>query len=173
MGRLIAVAVVVAILGGCVLGGTTPRQPSTCALRYRAEAVIAAPADRVWQVLADLPGYPAWNPWLRFAAGDLTPGHHVRAKVVMGAKLMDADHVVLAVDPGARLCWRDAGWTTLFVFGQRCRWIEPLGDGRVRFHQELILEGMFSPMAEVMYGDALRAGMAAETRALKARVESR
>jgi uncharacterized protein YndB with AHSA1/START domain len=165
--------VVVALaLGGCILpGGASPRDGGHCARVFHTETVIAAPLDRVWSVLVDLPAYQVWNPWLTSAEGTVAPGGGVRARVILGDEVRSADHVVLAVEPGKRLCWRDAGWTTLFVYGQRCRWIEPLPDGRVHFVQELLLDGAFVALAGWMYGDALEAGMAAETAALRQRAE--
>ena len=123
-------------------------------------------------MLVDLPAYRDWNPWLRSAEGRVAPGAGVRARVLLNGEIRTADHIVLVVEPGRRLCWRDAGWTAAFVYGQRCRWIEPLPDGRVRFVQELLLDGAFAGMADAMYGDSLVAGMTAETAALRVRAES-
>jgi uncharacterized protein YndB with AHSA1/START domain len=38
------------------------------------EIVIDAPAERVWEVLADLASYPEWNPRIRRASGELRAG---------------------------------------------------------------------------------------------------
>ena len=76
-------------------------------------------------------------------------------------------HVVLTVQPQREFCWKDAGWNSWFVYGQRCRWLEPQGDGTVLFTQELLLDGPFAGAASHMMGEALRDGMAAETAALK------
>jgi uncharacterized protein YndB with AHSA1/START domain len=151
----------------CVVPSSGPRAPSACVVMFRSEAIIAAPTSRVWAVLTDLSGYRTWNPWLNDAAGELRPGGEVRVHVRLNGALRPADHVVLAVDRERRLCWRDAGWTTLFVYGQRCRWLEVLPDGRVHFRQELQLEGAMAPLARAMYGGSLQAGMDAETEALR------
>jgi uncharacterized protein YndB with AHSA1/START domain len=164
-------ALVVVLATGCVLPTRAPRERARCGQLYRVETTIAASPERVWSVLADLPSYREWNPWLRSATGRLAPGGGVRARVILGDEIRTADHVVLVVEPGRRLCWRDAGWTTIFVYAQRCRWLEP-APGGVRFVQELQLEGAFSALALVMYGDALEAGMVAETEALRARAEA-
>ena len=38
---------------------------------------INAPGDRVWQVLTDLDGYHAWNPFLTSASGAVAPGNTI------------------------------------------------------------------------------------------------
>ena len=35
---------------------------------------IAATPEQVWAVLADLPAYQEWNPFIRSASGQLTEG---------------------------------------------------------------------------------------------------
>lgn len=137
----------------------------------RSETVIAAEPGRVWSILVDLPRYPAWNPWLVQAEGKLEPGGAVSAEVILGSSRMHAEHVVLTVAPMHELCWRDAGWTTAFTYGQRCRWLVRLPTGELLFRQELLLDGAFANLALDLYESALRAGMLAETRALKRRAE--
>jgi uncharacterized protein YndB with AHSA1/START domain len=149
----------------------SPRAPSARSLVMRAEAEIAASADDVWRVLVDLPAYAAWNPWLVSAEGDVAPGGVVWASVVLGEKTMRAKHRVLVVEPGLRLCWRDAGWNALVVYGQRSRTIEPCARG-VRLQQELLIDGPLRGLAMRLYGDALRDGLSAETQALKRRLEA-
>jgi uncharacterized protein YndB with AHSA1/START domain len=163
---------ILALVSGCVLPTKAPRERARCGQLYRVETTIAASPARVWSVLADLPAYREWNPWLRSAVGRLVPGAGVRARVVLGKEVRTADHVVLVVEPERRLCWRDAGWTTIFVYAQRCRWLAPSPEGGVRFVQELQLEGAFSALAQWMYGPALEAGIVAETEALRLRAEA-
>lgn len=165
----------------CAAAGARPpnaadvaeRVPSGSSLIFREEAVIAAPADLIWDTLVDLPRYAEWNPWLLHAEGDLSPGGAVWANVVLGKRRMRAKHLVLTVQRGERLCWRDAGWNAAFVYGQRCRTLHPRPDGTVLFRQELLLDGLLRGVAARATGPALRAGLAAETAALKARVEAR
>lgn len=163
---------VVALLTAGTPGGTVPRQPSAHSVVYREEAVIAADPARVWQLLVDFDGYRSWNPWLVRAEGEAVPGADVTVRVTMGPTVMTAHHTVLTVRPQAELCWRDAGWNSWFVYGQRCRWIEQRADGTVLFRQELLLDGPLSGLAAATTGRSLRAGMAAETAALKRTAES-
>lgn len=162
--------VLAALLPACARD-LVPRTAAERSIVLREEVVIAATPARVWAVLVDLPGYAAWNPWLVRVEGKAEVGATVWADVVLGEQQRRAEHVVLAVEPHTRLCWRDAGWTTAFVYGQRCRWLTPQADGKVLFRQELLLEGPSRRTALRRYGPALRAGMAAETAALRRRAE--
>jgi uncharacterized protein YndB with AHSA1/START domain len=159
-------------LAGCVMSTGEPRTAETTSVVLAEATPIAAPAARVWAVLTDLPAYGEWNPWLTAATGTLAPGAEVQVRVVLNGEARMADHVVPAVEPEKKLCWRDAGWTTLFVYGQRCRWIDTRTDGTAYFSQELLLDGPFADIAMQQYGASLRAGMAAETAALRRRAES-
>jgi hypothetical protein len=138
---------------------------------FTQRAVISAEQARIWTLLTDLPGYASWNPFVIKAEGRTEPGADVRVEVVLGKRTQSAQHVVLTVDPQREFCWKDAGWNSWFVYGQRCRWLEPQDDGTVLFTQELLLDGPFAGAASHMMGEALRDGMAAETAALKEHAE--
>jgi hypothetical protein len=148
------------------------KTPSACAVFYRGEADIQAPASVVWDLLTDLPNYGSWNPWVLDATGDLVPGGRVDVHVQMGNQVLAAEHYVLVVDDEQTLCWRDAGWNSWFVQAQRCRFLETKPDGTVHFRQELFLDGIFAGVADLAMGANLRAGVAGETAALKQHAEA-
>jgi len=152
-------------------GDETPREPSAHSVVYREQAIIHADQARIWQLIVDLPGYARWNPWVIRADGGSTPGSEVAVDVVLGRHVMPARHVVLVNEAQSRFCWRDAGWNAIFVYGQRCRTLQPQADGSILFKQELLLDGIFSPAADFTIGQAMRDGMAAETAALKRHAE--
>jgi hypothetical protein len=139
--RLLAgiLAPVIAFAGFYLWGRTHPYTITT-------STEIAAPADRVWDVLTDLKAYDRWNPELtdvsgRAAAGErLTLRLHARGGV-------DTVHVTLrAADPGRELRWtgkyNDIGG--LADSEQRFT-IEAAGPGRVRFTQEQTFRGIAVP----------------------------
>jgi hypothetical protein len=148
-----------------------PREPSAHSVVYRDSAVIAATPTQVWNVLIDFAAYASWNPWLVWAEGEARPGAAVRVDVMLGKRKMRARHTVLVVEPEQRFCWCDAGWNSWFVYGQRSRTLTAQADGTVLFEQELLLDGPLNRVARLFQGTALRDGMAAETVALKQRVE--
>ncbi len=139
---------------------------------YRAEAIVDAPADVVFAVVADIERYSEWNPWLVRAWGDPSPGQRIDADLVLLGKPRIARHIVLEVVPPTRFCWRDRGWTTAFAYGQRCRTFEALPDGRTRFHVELLVSGPFTKTVVRQYGDELQAKLAEETAAVATRAEA-
>lgn len=47
----------------------------------RADTVIEAPSERVWELLTDLASYPSWNRFMPRVSGDLKPGGILRAEV--------------------------------------------------------------------------------------------
>jgi Polyketide cyclase / dehydrase and lipid transport len=153
-------------------GADVPRQPGEHSVLYREQVVIAADQARIWQLLVDLDGYQSWNPWVVKAEGAAESGADVRVQVVLNGRVMSARHTVLTVGYGSEFCWKDAGWNSWFVYGQRCRWLEPQPDGTVLFRQELMLDGPLSGVAAATMGKALQDGMAAETAALKRTAES-
>ena len=159
-----SVSVVAALLAGVL-------QPSGNPVVYRVETAIAAEPARIWQLLTDLPGYENWNPWVVRAQGQAAPGAEVRVQVMLGSHRMSAQHIVLTVEPEREFCWKDAGWNSWFVYGQRCRTLTRNADGTVLVTNELRLEGALSGVASLAMGKAMRDGMAAENAALREHAE--
>ncbi|NND65960.1 MAG: SRPBCC domain-containing protein [Halioglobus sp.] len=70
----ILVAVIVLLVGGTALLGTTLVPPF-----YTVNSTIDLPASQQesWNVLTDFERYPAWNPYLTKIEGVLAPGEHL------------------------------------------------------------------------------------------------
>ncbi len=149
-----------------------PRVPGPLSVVYRDEIVIDAGTDKIWDVMTDLPAYEQWNPWVTQAEGDMVKGGIVWVDVKLGLITMRAKHVVLTVEPESRLCWRDAGWNANFVYGQRCRTLTVQPDGTVLYQVELLVDGILSGTSQIFQGKDLKAGLAAETLAIKERAEN-
>ncbi|MHB9149666.1 MAG: SRPBCC family protein [Thermoleophilia bacterium] len=47
----------------------------------RADTVIEAPSERVWELLTDLASYPSWNRFMPRVSGELRPGGILHAEV--------------------------------------------------------------------------------------------
>ena len=137
------------------------------------EAQIDASPERVYDVLTDLERYSEWNPWIIAVRGDgRVGGPPVEAEVKLGNKTMTVGHRILVAAPPQVFQWCDVGWFTHFVYGQRTRYVRARPDGGVDYHVELLLAGSLVWLVRVLYERHLRAGMDAETAALKARAES-
>jgi hypothetical protein len=148
-----------------------PRNPSSLAVFFRSEATIHVSAQAIFDIIIDFDSYGEWNPWLLSAEGDAVVGEHVKADVNMGGKVQSYDHVVIAVEPYTRFCWRDAGWNSWFAYAQRCRTLTPQADGSTLLKVETFIDGPLAKLAAALQGSNLQSGQDAETAALKVRAE--
>ena len=155
-----------------MLAPLDPREPGEHSVVYRVDTVVSAPPERIYELLTDLPGYARWNPWVTKAEGGTSPGDEVKVDVLLGTTRMAAKHVVLNGVPGQRFCWKDAGWNSWFVYGQRCRTLTTQADGTVLVSNELLIDGILSGGTDHFMGKAMRDGMQAENDALKRAAES-
>lgn len=139
---------------------------------YQESRDIAASAEAVYDTIATLSQYQAWNPWIRAAWGDITPGGNVTVKAQMSGRRMIFRHSMIAAHRPTRFHWRDEGWFTLFVYGERERTITPLDNNRCRYHVELRVTGLGSLLAKWLFGTAMSDGLKAEADALKSHCET-
>ncbi|MGY8775887.1 SRPBCC domain-containing protein [Spongiibacter tropicus] len=139
---------------------------------YTTELHINADAEAVYAAIADFNSYSQWNPWLIQAGGVCAEGELVDVTVRLGRRVMSVQHKVLETVPGRVLRWCDLGWFTKAAYGERCRTIEPLATGGVRYRNELPVTGPLAWLAHLFTGRALQQGMQAENEALKRFVES-
>jgi demethylmenaquinone methyltransferase/2-methoxy-6-polyprenyl-1,4-benzoquinol methylase len=132
-----------------------------------AEIEIAAPAQRVWEILTDFAAYRQWNPFMPRLDGEVRVGARLRARLVVGgAPALRPRLRVTRVDPGRELRWVGRG---PLVRGERTMRILPLDGGRVRFAQRTEFTGPITPLLGWL--DRYRPGMEAMNAALKARAE--
>lgn len=131
---------------------------------------IDAEATRVWDVVADLPGYAAWNPFLVDGAGDVVESGRLRLRMRFGRRSMTFAPTVQEVDEGRRIRWLGRFGLPGIFDGDHVLDIQPIGAGRARFTQREEFRGVLVPFM----GRLLRstdAGFRAMNEALKIRVE--
>ncbi len=133
---------------------------------------IDAPDHLVYEVIADLPHYREWNPWIYHAEGQATPGGRVVVKMRMLGKERCFDHRVLSTQPPHTFHWCDVGWFTALAYGDRLRKIERIADDKCRYQVDLRIKGVAEHLTRWLLGNALAQGMRQETFALKARAEN-
>jgi uncharacterized protein YndB with AHSA1/START domain len=102
-----------------------PTDPSTDPRReLRAEIEVAAPRERVWQVLTDFSRMPAWSPELvRMTAlrrGGLRLGQQYLGINRRGPVVWPTRNVVRALAPGSLLAWD--------TVSSGARWVYELSD---------------------------------------------
>lgn len=135
------------------------------------ETPVAAPAELVWDVLADFPRYGVWNPFITSIEGDLAVGAELRATFEMpGRKPRTFTPTVINVDPGHEIAWLGRLWIPGLVDATHSLGITDSDAGTVFVHRE-DFRGLLVPVLGSLLADT-RAAFAAMNAALVARVES-
>jgi hypothetical protein len=138
----------------------------------RAQTTIAAPPERVWNVLTDFASYPAWNPFVQTISGDVRVGARLTVRIVPpGSSGMTFKPVVTEVREGSVFEWL-GNLIVPGIFDGRHRFeLEPLADGTTSFTQSETFSGLIVPL----FGSVLentRRGFEAANAALKIRSEA-
>ena len=145
----------------------------------RAEAVVDAPADRVWEALTDLSRMPDWSPELvrmvPLKRGGLRVGQWYLGINRRKAVVWPSRSVVAVVEPGRSLAWDTKS------SGARWIWeLVPEGDRTRVVHRRPVPRAL-TPIGKVFaagflggadsHADELEAGMAQTVSRLKAVAE--
>lgn len=131
---------------------------------------IAATPDQVWDVLADLPAYGGWNPFIREASGTLETGQRLAVTISPAAgKAMSFRPRVLVAEPGRELRWLGRVLLPGLLDGEHSFTLEPVAGG-TRLTQAERFSGALVPLV----GRALDVGddFAAMNDALRVRAEA-
>jgi hypothetical protein len=131
---------------------------------------IDAEAARVWSVVADLPGYAAWNPFIVNAEGSFGPERQLRLHMLLGTRTITFTPEVKEVDEGRRVRWLGRLWMPGIFDGEHVLEVETIGDRRSRFTQREEFRGVLVPFMRSLLGRTDEAFQAMNV-ALKARVE--
>ncbi|WP_458011591.1 SRPBCC family protein [Candidatus Solincola sp.] len=110
--------------------------------------VIKASPRRVWEVLTDLSSYPAWNPMIRWAEGEIREGARLRVRFhprerKRGRTFNPRLRVVV---PERELRW--GGWPPLpGIFDFEHYWIlEPEPGGGTLLRHGVLVKGLLAPL---------------------------
>jgi hypothetical protein len=116
---------------------------------------IDAPPDRVWNVLVDLPAYPAWNPFIVRASGRVAVGE----TLVLHMALPDREPMVieprlLVVEPERELRWKGRLLLPGLFDGEHGFTLVPLDGGRTRVEHWEEFGGVLLPIARGLVHNA-------------------
>jgi uncharacterized protein YndB with AHSA1/START domain len=156
--------------------------PHTADRELRAETTIAAPPERVWELVTDFDRVPEWSPELvkmvALKPGGLRPGQWYLGINRRKAAVWPTRSVLAVLEPGRAVAWdtRSSG----------ARWIwelEAAGDGEATHvvhrrpvpRQITLLSRVFAPAflgGSVEHADELEAGMQRTVDRLKAAAEA-
>jgi hypothetical protein len=104
---------------------------------------IDAPAEAVWEVLADTGVYPEWNPFIRSFEGELVEGGRIAVRIEPpGGRAMEFKPRLLAVEPRRELRWRGRLLVPGLFDGEHRFALEPLGEDRCRLTQAESFSGL-------------------------------
>jgi hypothetical protein len=132
---------------------------------------INAPGDRVWQVLTDLDGYRAWNPFLTSASGAITPGGTITIAAKVGNRTITFHPRISAVEPKKKLAWVGRLLSSEFFEGNHEFDVIEIDQSRTRVIQSEHFKGMLVATLWGRFSPALLQGFRAMNDALKRRCE--
>lgn len=136
------------------------------------EITISATAQQVWAVLTDFQRYPAWNPFIREAGGELREGGRLNVRIQPpGSGAMTFRPIVQTLTPGARLSWLGHLLYPGLFDGEHVFEIVEEAAGRVRFRQSERFSGLLVPFFPSSLYEKTQQGFALMNQALKQRVE--
>jgi hypothetical protein len=141
----------------------------------RTEIEFEGTAEEVWEVLADLPSYPDWNPFIVKIDGEPRTGGTLEVRMEPeGERAMTFRPTVLTAEPGRELKWL-GHLLVPGIFDGEHRWlIQEAGPGRVRFTQSERFGGILVPLLWKRLRDGGTAkGFRAMNEALARRVAER
>ena len=141
-------------------------------MAYRVEHRIgvAAPPDVIWEVLADLPGWAAWNPLYGRAEGRLLIDSRLELEQRLeGAPPRTIRGQVVDWVPNGQIHWRETG---LLRSAVRYLEIEKLTEEGCIFSNGVLVDGALSRYDGRRGKARLRAGFAAMGEAMKAQAEA-
>ncbi|HLV72419.1 MAG TPA: SRPBCC family protein [Vulgatibacteraceae bacterium] len=140
------------------------RIDETAPVTSSSEVVVDAPAERVWEVLADLRGWETWAPGFRIRALGAVEPHREFRWAQNGTPLRSRFAVV---SPGRELSW--AG-SALGLYRAVDRMVLTPEDGRTRVTLQESFDG---PFARFVFGERrLRAAHETRLAALKRHIEN-
>jgi hypothetical protein len=132
---------------------------------------IDAEPGAIWQVLTDFSSYGDWNPMLRNVQTELEPGAPVRFEVLReGADSLKLKANITTLDEPLSLVWR--GGSVAIISGEHYFRLEPLSEGRCRFHHGEHFAGVILPLVKGTLKNTPEL-YRAMNEALKRRVEDR
>lgn len=134
---------------------------------------IAAPAERVWEILTDFPSYSEWNPFMREIQGSAEVGSRLAVRVDPSWSMaMTVRPRLVSVVPNRELRWFGHLMFVPRLFdGEHSFLIERAEQGNVRFVQQEKLSGLVAVVFPGRFQRATEHDWDRMNQALKERAE--
>ncbi|MCB9789197.1 MAG: SRPBCC domain-containing protein [Deltaproteobacteria bacterium] len=111
---------------------------------FRVTTTIAAPPQRVWDIITDGERAPEWDPNLLRIEGRIAPDELIKVFTKMSPERAFPVKVV-DFDPPRGMRWTGGMPLGLFA-GNRTFTLTPLPDGGTAFHMEEVFSGLMAPL---------------------------
>lgn len=136
------------------------------------EIQIAAPPERVWDILTDFIKYPLWNPFLTRIVGQPVAGRPLYVEALLPGRGKKASFrpKVMVVELNRELRWKGGLQVDYMFDGEHAFIIEDQRDGKTRFMQRETFTGLLVPFMGGILARTER-GFVQMNRALKERAE--
>ena len=132
---------------------------------------IAAPPERVWEILADVERWPEWTASVtsvrRLDHGPLDVGSRVE---VVQPKIPKGTYTVTVLEPGSLFTWEQRQPGSTVTAHHR---VTPLPDGGSRVDLTVAMSGALGGIVGRMYRRLTERYLAIEAAGLKSRAEAR
>lgn len=140
-------------------------------MELRTEVEIAAPPERIWQVLTDFPAYHEWNPFITSIAGELKVGSQL-AVVISPPESGETrfSPEVVRCDKNRELRWRGKLWFDWLFTGEHFFQLQASGPDSTRVIHGEDFSGILVKLNGRMLTQTAR-GFVYMNRALKRRIE--
>jgi hypothetical protein len=133
---------------------------------------VAAPVSVVWEVITDLPSYPAWNPFVVACRSTLGVGAPISMRVrVLPFWAQPQREWIITHTPGRLLCYGVRGVPFGSLVSCRCHEVRSLGLQRTLYESRFELGGWLAPVVQCLLGRRLARGFHAMTEAIRHRAE--
>ncbi len=113
-------------------------------LEYRVGRNIAAPPEKIWALLTDAQGYPAWNSTVTSLEGTIAKGETIELKSTLDEK-RTFKLQVSTLEPNQRMVWEDGGKA---FRGVRTYTLTAREDGTTDFTMAEVITGTMLKMIE-------------------------
>jgi hypothetical protein len=142
------------------------------ALHLETKIDIDAAPEAVWAVLADLPSYSAWNPFIRDARGTVAAGERLELEMQpTRGRAMCFRPTVMSAEPGRELRWLGRLLVRGLFDGEHRFALEPAAGG-TRLLQEERFTGVLVPLLARSLRRGTLPAFELMNEALKARAEA-
>jgi hypothetical protein len=133
---------------------------------------IAAPATVVWEVITDLPSYPAWNPFVVACRSTLAVGAPIWMRVcIFPFWAQPQRERIFTHAPGRVLCYGVRGMPLGSLVSCRHHQVRSLEAQRTLYESRFELGGWLAPLVQCLLGRRLARGFHAMTEAIRHRAE--